>query len=83
MYFQICSNSTYPQHLGEQYRTSGPLVITIIIIIQMQRSLIQLKAYITEVRSSVRNTDKDTCVRSVLVKNMIILASDINKWTFT
>ena len=26
MYFQVCSNSTYPQHSGEQYRTSGPMV---------------------------------------------------------
>ena len=27
MYFQVCSNSAYPQHSGEWYRTSGPLVI--------------------------------------------------------
>ena len=27
MYFQICSNSAYPQHSGEQYRTNGPLVV--------------------------------------------------------
>ena len=27
MYFQVCSNSTYPQHSGERYRTNGPLVI--------------------------------------------------------
>ena len=27
MYFQVCSNSTYPQHSGEQYRTNGPLVL--------------------------------------------------------
>ena len=26
MYFQVCSNSAYPQHSGEQYRTNGPLV---------------------------------------------------------
>ena len=26
MYFQVCSNSAYLQHSGEQYRTSGPLV---------------------------------------------------------
>ena len=26
MYFQICSNSAYPQHSGERYRTNGPLV---------------------------------------------------------
>ena len=26
MYFQVCSNSTYPQHSGEQYTTNGPLV---------------------------------------------------------
>ena len=26
MYFQVCSNSTYPHHSGEQYRTNGPLV---------------------------------------------------------
>ena len=26
MYFQVCSNSTYPQHSGEWYRTSGPMV---------------------------------------------------------
>ena len=26
MYFQVCSNSTYPQHSGERYRTNGPLV---------------------------------------------------------
>ena len=27
MYFQVCSNSTYPQHSGERYRTNGPLVV--------------------------------------------------------
>ena len=26
LYFQVCSNSTYPQHSCERYRTSGPLV---------------------------------------------------------
>ena len=26
MYFQVCSNSAYPMHSGERYRTSGPLV---------------------------------------------------------
>ena len=26
LYFQVCSNSTYPQHSGEWYRTSGPMV---------------------------------------------------------
>ena len=26
MYFQVCSNSAYPQHSGERYRTIGPLV---------------------------------------------------------
>ena len=26
MYFQVCSNSTYPQHSGERYRANGPLV---------------------------------------------------------
>ena len=26
MYFQVCSNSAYPQHSGERYRTSGLLV---------------------------------------------------------
>ena len=25
-YFQVCSNSAYPQHSGERYSTSGPLV---------------------------------------------------------
>ena len=29
MYFQVCSNSTYPQHSGERYRTSYPLVFTL------------------------------------------------------
>ena len=33
MYFQVCSNSAYPQHSGERYRTNGPLVIIIIVII--------------------------------------------------
>ena len=28
MYFQVCSNSTYPQHSGEQYKTNGPLFFT-------------------------------------------------------
>ena len=27
MYFQVCSNSAYPEHSGEPYRTNGPLVI--------------------------------------------------------
>ena len=26
MYFQVCSNSAYPQYSGERYRTNGPLV---------------------------------------------------------
>ena len=26
MYFQACSNSAYPMHSGERYRTIGPLV---------------------------------------------------------
>ena len=26
MYFQVCSNSAYPQHSSERYRTNGPLV---------------------------------------------------------
>ena len=26
MYFQVCSNSAYPQNSGERYRTIGPLV---------------------------------------------------------
>ena len=26
MYFQACSNSAYPMHSGERYRTNGPLV---------------------------------------------------------
>ena len=27
--FQVCSNSAHPQHSGERYRTSGPLVLLI------------------------------------------------------
>ena len=30
LYFQVCSNSAYPQHSGEQYRTNGPLVHNLI-----------------------------------------------------
>ena len=26
MYFQVCSNSVYPQHAGERHRTNVPLV---------------------------------------------------------
>ena len=26
LYFQVCTNSAYPQHTGERYRTNGPLV---------------------------------------------------------
>ena len=26
LYVQVCSNSAYPQHSGEPYRTNGPLV---------------------------------------------------------
>ena len=26
LHFQVCSNSAYPQHSGERYRTNGPLV---------------------------------------------------------
>ena len=26
MYFQVCSTSVYPHHLGERYRTIGSLV---------------------------------------------------------
>ena len=38
MYFQVCSNSTYSQHSGERYRTSGPLVYLIEVIIMSKRS---------------------------------------------
>ena len=31
MYFQVCSNSAYPQHSGERYKTSGPLVLYVCI----------------------------------------------------
>ena len=27
LYFQVYSNSAYPQHSGERYRTNGPLVL--------------------------------------------------------
>ena len=30
LYSQVCSNSAYPQHSGEWYRTNGPLVCSII-----------------------------------------------------
>ena len=30
MYFQVCSNSVYPQHSGERNRTNGPLVLIMI-----------------------------------------------------
>ena len=30
MYFHVCSNSAYPQHSGEIYRTNGPLRIRIV-----------------------------------------------------
>ena len=33
MYFQVCSNSTYPQHSGERYRTNGPLVFLIVALV--------------------------------------------------
>ena len=29
LYFQACSNSAYPMHSGERYRTNGPLVISL------------------------------------------------------
>ena len=35
MYFQVCSNSTYPQHSGERYRTNGPLVLIYWFVIPM------------------------------------------------
>ena len=31
MYFQVCSNSEYPQHSGERFRTNGPLVNALVI----------------------------------------------------
>ena len=31
MYFQVCSNSAYPQHSSEWYRTNGPLVLILMI----------------------------------------------------
>ena len=33
MYFEVCSNSAYPQHFGERYRTNCPLVFSIIVTI--------------------------------------------------
>ena len=37
MYFQVCSNPSYPQHSGERYRTNGLLVN----IIQLKFLLLQ------------------------------------------
>ena len=30
MYFQVCSNSSYPQHSGERYRTNSILVLFVL-----------------------------------------------------
>ena len=32
MYFQACSNSEYPQHSGERFRTNGPLVNALVMV---------------------------------------------------
>ena len=32
LYFQVCSNSAYSQHSGEQYRTIGPLVFPLFLL---------------------------------------------------
>ena len=34
MYFQACSNSAYPMHSCERYRTNGPLVWLIFLLLQ-------------------------------------------------
>ena len=34
MYVQVCSNSAYPQHSGERYRTNGPVVLLAITLFQ-------------------------------------------------
>ena len=36
MHFQVCSNSAYPQHSGERYRTNGPLVFVPVIIVVLE-----------------------------------------------
>ena len=33
LYFQVCSNSAYPQHSGERYRTNGPLVVVVVVVV--------------------------------------------------
>ena len=39
MYFQVCSNSAYPQHSGERYRTSGhPVALSTMIPQTVQQS---------------------------------------------
>ena len=42
MYFQVCSNSTYPQHSGERYRTNGPLVFGVTCLLAMKNFPIDL-----------------------------------------
>ena len=42
MYFQVCSNSTYPQHSGERYRTNGPLVMRVSLEISLRCTVIYL-----------------------------------------
>ena len=36
LYFQVCSNSAYPQHSGEWYRTSGPLVLETTVVYDIE-----------------------------------------------
>ena len=47
MYFQVCSNSTYPQHSGERYRTNGPLVINVLGMVHLTEYLVHMPLEIT------------------------------------
>ena len=51
MYFQICSNSAYPQHSGERYRTSGPLGFKVV-----------LDSFVFVLRKIEKGFITDTCI---------------------
>ena len=39
LYFEACSNSVYPMHSGERYRTNGPLVVYFNIYFSVEQSV--------------------------------------------
>ena len=72
MYFQGCSNSTYPQDSGERYRTNGPLVVSCIsdinkhVLKEHSKAFIDIKNAAAARLEKVRKKGDFSCLHQML-----------------